>query len=299
MDVKSPECALLERLHNFRWINTDPEKLLNGDQTIWPLLSALEILITNDIDGRITIRNAGKEELLRSSLFSEVFEFALEQLHPELKKILDDNPTACSDVYEASLFYTLCQFLHTSKRIKGMSLRSFVLNNDPLDFNKPGSPNYGNPSLLENQVEKLRKSRNRLLSKRPAYIKNTQGHSISKDSEDEWRQWYDLDKEPILKRWRNLYNDIEAALKSKKDKGYKDRIIIAYNKFLSKLKKINFEQLLAFYKTVFSYLSENKKYYGINLYRLEKEMRPYRTIITIKKLSECMAKEKNRKCVIS
>lgn len=73
---------------------------------------------------------------------------------------------------------------------------------------------------------------------------------MSKDSEYEWTFFYELDNaeeatKDTFKRIKNLYKDITIALDTEMDDNYSDRVNKAYDKFLSKLKKIDYKNYLA------------------------------------------------------
>lgn len=87
-----------------------------------------------------------------------------------------------------------------------------------------------------------------------------------------------------------MYADIRKALKSKRDEGYSDRVQAAYKKFRSKLNKLQYEHYLELQRVVLSRICADKEYYGINLYRLERRMRPHGIIREVKKLEECTTK---------
>ena len=66
-----------------------------------------------------------------------------------------------------------------------------------------------------------------------------------------------------------------------------DSAKIAYDKFSSKLSKIKYENYLELVKEFLSYICNNDKYYGMNIYRFEKEFKPYIITYEVKKMLEC------------
>ena len=194
-----------------------------------------------------------------------------------------------------SEFITLCTFIHTSKRINGKSITEFIKENSPWKFSDPDSPYYRDASFLNSEVERLKRSRMRLLEQGRVYLKKQQWHAITKDEVYEWKFYYELEKTPdevrdVFKRQKNLYADIRKALKSKRDEGYSDRVQAAYKKFRSKLNKLQYEHYLELQRLVLSRICADKEYYGLNLYRLERRMRPHGIIREVKKLEECITK---------
>ena len=53
------------------------------------------------------------------------------------------------------------------------------------------------------------------------------------------------------------------------------QIIASYRKFESKLKKIKYENYLKMIKVILDHIYPDKENYGINIYRLERRLRPY------------------------
>ena len=196
-----------------------------------------------------------------------------------------------ADIVEICTFMTLCAFFHTSKRIRGKSLRDFVLQNSPFGFSDPNSPNYRAVSFLDTESERLRKGRIRLLSQRKVYVKNSQWHAITKDSEYEWKFYYDLqneskDVQEAFRRQRNLYSGIREVVQSENIDDFKSEMARAYQKFLSKLGKLKYANYIELQKVIMSRISCNLEYYGINLYRLETSLHPYIITNEVKKLEE-------------
>lgn len=223
----------------------------------------------------------------------------LDRIFQTIKRTEDEN-RFCFDIAPeisvVSAFITLCTFLHTSKKIRGESIKNFVFYNNPFGYSNPDSDNYRKPASVDDEAEKLKKYRMRLLKQGKVYIKNQQWNAITKDSVYEWEFYYDMEKvsldlQEYLKLQKNMYSDIRSALQSKRDDDFANRVQTAYKKFLSKLKKIQYGKYLELQKVVLSRICSNKEYYGINLYRLERRMRPYGIIHEVKKLEVCTTEE--------
>lgn len=79
------------------------------------------------------------------------------------------------------------------------------------------------------------------------------------------------------------------------DEEYKARLETAYKKFSSKLKKLKYENYLELQRVIIEHIYQDTSYYGMNIYRLEKESRPYITSHEVKALLESSSpnEEKN------
>lgn len=203
-------------------------------------------------------------------------------------------------VYEACFFTALCIYISHSNRIKGKTYQVFYRDN----FIKPEIWNQNKANDDEDffhGVDALRQQKNRLLKERSVYIKRPQWSGMPKDSEHEWKLYNLLNKKDTLsdtyKRLGNLYNDIIKALKSPNDKEYAERVKKAYEKFLSKLNKIQYENFLDLCKFIISHISVDKQYYGMNIYRLEKLLSPYKITYEVNRLLKCINEdEKQQAC---
>lgn len=195
------------------------------------------------------------------------------------------------DVYKVYFFHLLSTYLHASKRISGKTLRNFVLDHHPQRFSDPDSPNYQSTQSFSEE-ERLRKNRNRLLSKGDVYYKDPQWSAITKDVEHEWTFFYALDDadeavQNTFKKFRNLYSDIDKALNLTEKDGDKEHLREGYKKFLSKLQKLKYKNYIELIKVILSHINNNKEYYGLNLYRLERKLQPYKVINEVNGLLAC------------
>jgi len=294
MESTFSENELIGRAKNFRWNIEEFEKSVHENESYF---LSLEILRDEIIRFSISepVKDLSKPELLHRIFYQIYRLFKISGF--DLRLFCKDSPLS-ERIYESCLFTTLCSFLHATKRIKGSSLKDFVLHNHPLDFDNIESPNY-RTSLWDSESDKLRKARNRLFSKNNSvYIKNDQWAGMTKDAEHEWRFFYVLDNvnadetiRDTYKRIGNLYTGIDQALDSPKDSGYSDRIKEAYKKFLSKLKKIRYEDALNLFQRIYSHINEDKEFYGLNIYRFERRLTPYCIINDVKRLLACQNAE--------
>lgn len=285
-----PWNEILENARHFRWNIESFEKSVKENEGYFFDFTILKDEIISFSHSE-AVANLSKQDLF-DKIFSQIYHLIK---MPECDSTLfcDQHPLS-EDVYEVCLFTTLCSFLHATKRIKGKSLREFVRYNHPLDFNNINSPNYRIPSLFSAEVDKLRKSRNRLLSTGAVYYKKSQWAAMPKDVEYEWMFYYALDNasevvQDVFKRISNLYIGITKAFDADKDDGYKARLDDAYKKFLSKLGKIKYGDYLELQKVILARISENKEYYGLNIYRLEKRLKPYIITNEVKRLLTCQS----------
>lgn len=288
-----PRDSVFSRVENFRWNVEALEKRYREDKN-----SFLDLEILSDVV--ITFCKSNYIEMLSPS---ERLEQVFRKIFGTMKKSNLASRLFCGasplagPAYEAYVFTACSCFLHTSKRIKAMPISEFVKKNHPLDFTDPDSPNYREPSLFQSEADRFRKARQRRLSLSQVYFKqNTQWNAISKDGEYEWSRWYSLeDSSDVVRNTDkyigNLYNGFRKAIKSAQDDGYYDRVQNAYKKFLSKLKKLKYADFLELYKTDLTRICANREYFGINLYRLERRLQPYKIINDVKRLTECQSPE--------
>lgn len=284
---------IVERAKNFHG-NFDPLAIQN--ELFYIELQDLCEMIEADLQKP---RGISREQMLKM-IFSRIYDFVIS--FNDDYSIFDNNMLIYDDVFNACFFTTLCMFLYDSKRIKGLSLRRFIYLHSPLKYNILGTGNYFdydntrresiNSRNIISEDTKLRQYRNRFLSERPVYNDSPEWSAIRKVSEHEWILYYDLntaeaDVMDTFKRIKNLYHDVYAALRSPMDNEYENMLETAYDKFSSKLKKIKYENVLKLHKFILEHIHKDKNYYGINLYRFEKELRLYNLTNEINKLLEC------------
>ena len=293
MEFSFPEGSVLSHAKNFRWNLAPIERQYCEDKN-----SFLDLEILGDV----VIKYC--EDSFNEGLGPpERLEQALKKIYDLMKKselaswLFCGNSSFAGHVYEAYVFTACSSFLHTSKREKAMTILEFVKKNHPLDFANLDSPNYRDPFLRQSEIDRLRKARQRRLNQGQVYIKkDTQWNAMSKDSEYEWTRYYALeDANPIIcdtnKRIGNLYRGIKEEINTDRDNKYCDRVQTAYKKFLSKLRKIKYENFLELCKADLDRICGNKEYYGLNLYRLERRLQPYKIINEVKQLTECNSPE--------
>ena len=278
-----------ERSLNFRWNIEKFKTLAQKDEELFSRLDKLKDSIVLACDTQ-EAKQLPKEDLLKK-VFIDIYNFIEPPTKSELTGVLND-ASVSKAVFEVLLFTTLGLFLHSSKRIKGKRLRDFVYDHSPLDYRSMDFPRHCVPFYLEQEVTTLRKARNRRLSAGKMYYKNSQWEAITKDVEHEWTFYYALDSadaavQDTFKRLGNLYKGLDAALDAKKDENYLDNLKVAYAKFESKLHKIKYSNFVELQKTIIDHINADKTYFGLNLYRLERKLKPFIIASEIKGLIEC------------
>ena len=283
----------VKSIQNFRW---DSDNIVQNFQKHKEILVDFYIMKQKIVE--IFQQRGDYSEAKKLSAFLLATYDFIAWLNPHFSPFL--NAPFASDVQEAVFYTILCTFLHHTKRIKGKTLREMVYNHSPNKFYEQHYPYAGiKDDILDSQTNTLRQYRHRRLSTRPVYNDTREWSAMPPSSEHEWTLFWDLENAPdavqdTFKRMGNLYKDIENALKSEMDSKYEDRVNNAYKKFESKLKKINYANVIELYKICFDHIEKNKEYYGMNLYRLEKELSPYKITKEIDLLSKCQSKrEKN------
>lgn len=288
METNFPEGSLLSRVKNFRWNLASLEKRYREDEDSFLDLERLgdEVIAC--------YKNCHGEGLSPEECLDQVLRKTYDMINKtELApQLLCEKSSFADHICEAYVFTACSSFLHASRRIEGMPLTEFVKKNSSLDFRNSYSPNYREPNLLQAETNRLRKARQRLLNQGQVYIKqNTQWNAMTKDSEYEWARYYALEDSNAVardtdKRIGNLYKGIKEAINTDRDDKYSDRVQTAYKKFLSKLEKLKYENFLELYKVDLTRICEDKEYYGLNLYRLERRLQPYKIINEVKRLTE-------------
>ncbi len=280
----------IARINNFYWNSPDIMQVLTNYKTLY-----IKIYEKISFEKNNSQDNQNRETLLKS-LFSEIYTTST-MCNLCFTHFLEGAPLY-NNVSNACFFTSLCMFLHETTRTKSISLKNFIYTNS-LDYYNDKNSKYfcpfDNPSdELLKDIDTLKKRRYRLLSSKPVYHKRKEWAAMAKDSEHEWTFMYVLEAEndtlkDTFKRIGNLYNEINNALASPRGEGFDNTVKRAYKKFSSKLKKIKYENYLELQKVIFDHLCENEKYYGINLYRIEKESRPYITTNEVNQLLACKA----------
>lgn len=219
--------------------------------------------------------------------------------------IFDSTTSFYENVFNACMFTSLGMFLHDTKRIRGYTLREFVYRHSPKGYNKEGTElyfDYNYPKKdslgyrdIDTEEDRLRQFRRRILKDRAFYDKNPEWSGIRKYSEYEWVYFYILDdlekSNPALAKTfyniKNLYNIIYREINSPIDENYPRRLEKAQRSFISKLKKIKYENYLELQKIILERICKDKIAYGLNIYSLEKLFMPFKITNEVKLMLEC------------
>ena len=226
-------------------------------------------------------------------VFLKIYDFVV--ANNDTFRLFGNETLLHDDVFDACFFSSICMFIHSTKRLSGVSLRKFLYKYSTANYSLKGSTNYfeyddytkNASDLLTSEETKLRQTRYRLLSKRAVYNKRTEWSAIAADSEHEWSFYYVLselnnDIQETYKRIGNLYNDINKERELSNYVVDEKRLDGAFDKFTRKVKKIKYEQVLDLHKIIISHIKSNMLYSGLNLYRFERMLRLYQiTSITI------------------
>lgn len=193
METNTQWRELLERAKNFR-INFDSsEENIVANQKFYMTLCNAKNNILEKLDQTVVMNN---DQILELS-FSEIYSLLISQI-PEAK-FFGKEYAFFEDVYAACLFISLSTFLHSTKRLNGMSLREFTYTHSHYGYNDKKSIHYfpfgdmHNEKLLPDEST-LRKSRNRHLSTHSVYYKDSEWSAMPKDSEHEWAFYFYLNK---------------------------------------------------------------------------------------------------------
>ena len=299
MEIKSPWYELVKRVENFRW-NLTAEGVANGDEKFYMSLYDLKNECITDLNG---VKKLAKSEIL-AAVFRDIYNLVVKQSLSF--GIFDEDSPIHDDVYEACLFTTLGIFLHESKRIEGKSLGEFVFQYSPMGYYREySSYQDSKDDRLTSEATTLRQTRHRILSSRAGRDINPQWSAMRKDSEHEWSLYFPLQyadenaikNADIFKRVGNLYKDVKTALESPKDDGYTARLEAAYKKFSSKLNKIQYTSYLELLQDILRHIENDKAYYGINLYRFEKELRAFAITNDVKDMLACRTSDEEN-CIL-
>lgn len=298
MENKPLWYELFERKDNFHG-NFDP--LATHDELFYEELYRLCEIIGDEIN-----KSGSDEDNILRTIFLRVYDFVLFS-NENYMKIFGEDIHIYTGVCDACFFLALCMFLYNTRRINGMSLREFIYAHSTLNYHDKyidGKPNRNyfdfnrtpKESLkswnINGEETKLRQYKYRLLKERPVYNDSPEWSAIPKVSEHEWTLYYNLNNakgtiSDTFKRIKNLYHDVNSALDSPMDSGYEERLGNAFDKFWSKLEKIKYENFLELGKYCLEHINKDKTYYGINLYRFEKEIGLYRITKEVNRLLVC------------
>ena len=291
------------RVDNFYWNREAVKTIIEADNDYCTRLCFHEgYMLSIASSHRIqSLKEEGKNLQLVKELVSDlqgVFHEEIQRAYPLLFCIFSKEFQ--KKLLETCLFVFLSAFLHTSTRLKRKTYLDFIYEYDPLNFSDPTSSNHCDKMELVSIADALRKSRYRRLKQGKVYIPHIQWTAVSQDLEHELSFRYVIENSDhgladTYKRFGNLYNDILKVVDGNRDDEYLKKLLRAREKFLSKLKKIDYLEYFHLLQKLIDHINADKQYYGINLYRLEKRMMPYRMIRDLNWLVSHRGYEKEKK----
>lgn len=252
-------------------------------------------------------------------IYSRTYDF-LVTLDPAFS-IFGRNTSLYTVMLDVCMFTGLCMFLDSTKRIKSTTLSQYVYDYSRFGFSDKNSTDYiehegtwkrgERTEALDSHERAMRQYRHRLFKFRSVYTRRSEWSAVPKSSEHEWQLYFDYAEadgkadpqlRETLKRIKNLYNGVYEAIGSPKDDGYKKRLEIAWEKFKTKLHKIQYENYLVLCKALLEHIEKelvdvgenwrNSTYYGINLYRFEKEFCLFELTNSVRRLLKCDNEQK-------
>jgi len=191
-------------------------------------------------------------------------------------------------VFETCLFSLLCAYIEHTKRIESLTLSEFVyvINDKLLSIESAGYVDLVNSrnrkrerglsSRYNSDVENLKQWRIRTLSKNKNFKNRGKWKTVPVSVAREFSIVHSVVfgsgndfKYHRLGSLNKLYSKIREAHKSSKDAEYKDRINIACDNALTKIKSVKYENYLRQCKFFLNEISKNEQFRGITLYKFE------------------------------
>ena len=308
---------IFNRCRNFRDFKEEMWNNPSFIEDLWYLQ-----LFVDDISEEIRdMRSYDNTEKIIEQVIAYVTAFVT--LKDDRVRLFEKDEECLNDILDALCFMTIALFLHNTNRIKGESLRSFIYNKSRRGFNDKGSKNYfdfdktskefvssSSDSVassidINSEEGRLKEYMNRLKIQRPVKIESKEGAAMSADSAHEWSLYFltgedvyvkNVQEEnkiyDIQKRIKNLYNGIYEILKNNDVRNLDElelesELEIEIKKSRKKVSKVKYEEFLQLNEYYLKHIEGNKSYYGINLYRFEKQMRFYNITKEVNRLLEC------------
>lgn len=288
--MSSSQGKYIKRLDNFRWNSNAGKKLIEENDEYFEKLDFFEqylLSLRSSAHIRHLIENSHSEQLLIEILLN-IYNFLYDDA--KIASVHDFGGQTLEDaIVGVYVFTVLCTFLHTSTRIKGKSYLDFIYEHRESGYNDSKSSNrYYKPEFI-NAADRFRKSRYRKLRQGKVFVPESKWAAVSVDLEHELTFHFaieqgDFDLFDTYKRFGNLYNDILKVVDGDKSDAYEENLLKAEKKFLAKVRKIDYSKYLKLQQKIVDHIKSDDKYFGINLYRLERTMMPYRMTHDVKQL---------------
>ena len=284
----------IQRLNNFYWDRDANKSFIERNDAFFKKLDSFEVDILSrySLHYAQCLRDTNQLENHLAALFKEVMRFISDNASPFFAPFLlfFNDTSAQINLIDSYFFSVLCTFMHTTTRIKRKSYSDFIYERHPSKYNDPASPSHLSKAQIEFETDKFRKSRNRKLKKGRVYIPEHKWAAVPKTLEHELAFHFIIEQKnsdltDTYKRLGNLYNDILRVVDAEKNSQFEDNLRDAVKKFHSKLKKLDYSKFLELQKTIFEHICSDEEYIGINLYRLERTMAPFRIMHDVNMLA--------------
>jgi len=204
----------------------------------------------------------------------------------ELKLFVDS--FFANSIVSCCLFTSVCRFLRETKQGEGATVGEFLYRNSVKNYPSYLGSSQAKDSELYKEESSFRKRSEKLFSVRKAHVYRKEWSTIPHDSEFEMSMMWNLkhtrpDLEKTHKKLGNLYLHINELEKKSHTDFSEEELDNAYKSTISKIEKVKYSDFLELGKYCLEEISkdENSKYYAINLYRFEKEIKFFNTTRTI------------------
>ena len=275
----------IERLDHFYWNHDVCRRIIEADPAGFEKLDQFRLSLSTSTNMMHLKETSAYTELLIKVLLA-IYKFIYADAKSTHAPFFHCLNTASLENYliESYMFTVLCSFIHTSSRIERKPYSKFLHEYNPL----PSTDHISTETHPD--ADGFRKSRYRKLRQGKVFIPQTKWAAIPKDLEHELSFRFAIElEEPdlfdIYKRFGNLYNDLLKVVDPSKGNICMEAFSKAEKQFLSKLTKLDYSKYLRLQETIIDHICSNKEYCGINLYRLERTMAPYRIINDVNMLA--------------
>lgn len=294
----------IERIDKFRWNRDVGKKLITNHGEYFERLDGFEKLLLEDCNSGSNeelYRKANADdltfaadELFLKNLLTKICEFTFKEnlvTYMEFIKVFSLNSPPTATIFDTMhLFMILCTFLHTNTRItpKPKSYSAFVADYDPTGYNKQSSMHYSKQEM-QSDADRLRKSRYRKLRQGRVFVPVSKWAAVPENLEHELKFHFKVEKEggsvfDTYKKFGNLYNDLSKAIDDVASDSYTENLLKAEKRFLAKVKQIDYSNYLKLQQKIRDHLNSDLTYQGINLYRWERTMMPWRIVHDVNRL---------------
>lgn len=291
-DVKK----LFTRLTNFYASFDTSEEFF---QKNFKFLEALAIIKNGNIE--IAKQNGLSREELLYRVIADIFDFITEE-NPYFAMF--SNKELFGILVESFSYWIICLYVHTLKsgQERAITLPDFVYNNSISGYKDNDGMYYCPPDkhsdILFSEEQMFRQYRNRQFNERNVQFRNKQWSGMTNDSIHEWRLYYKLvydsknkktlshtfNKVRKLGRIIGKMNNYTFTIDEDEDNKILSDLQSDFNSALRKISYVNFLEL---YKFIINHLKSEEKYYGINMFRLEKMFNPSNIIVEVSVMQNC------------